>query len=84
MKYVTFECPDGLTVPVIFPSQWDHSIIKRMIQSQWPGLKVKSAGKVQMLGGFVVSPSSLTLEIKPTTDSLHEDKVVFDSIPEDF
>lgn len=47
-KYICFENPDVGPTCVLFPDFVDHSDVAAMVQSQYPGWKVLSAGFVSM------------------------------------
>lgn len=44
MKYIIFDSPSNGIFPVVFPEMIDHSMIACSIRTQYPGIKVISAG----------------------------------------
>ena len=74
MKYIVF----NETEVFLFPSPWDHDLVKQMIQSQRPGLVPTSAGYVNTdeVGEVECHGNSHSLKLKPqphdsTLISLH-------------
>ena len=63
MKYIVF----NETEVFLFPSPWDHDLVKQMVQSQRPGLVPTSAGFVNTdeVGEVFCHRYSHSLNLKP-------------------
>jgi len=68
-KYIIWEDGDF----IIFAAKHDHS---RMNVRAGMGMKVKSAGHVQIISGQLdIAVGSVTLDIKPTREAQQEDEL---------
>lgn len=77
MKYIIFIKPDEIETVRIFDEIESHSEVAREVLDRKPGLKIKSAGKLNFtedLKGFYCISGSVILNIKGYTNQSREDE----------